>query len=85
MKVHEDDFNIAIVTMKISYIEVALNLNSKPKRRFPKQEAMMAVEIVYRHYWLSLAIVKGSFLLHLNFVKFTFCVACRTIDGIMVF
>jgi hypothetical protein len=85
VKVHEDDFSIAIVTMKISYIEVALNLNSKPKRRFPKQEAMMAVEIVYCHYWLSLAIVKGSFLLHLNFVKFTFCVACRTIDGIMVF
>jgi hypothetical protein len=71
VQVHED-FSIAIATMKISCIEIAQNLSSKPKRWFPKQEAMMALEIVYPHYWLSLAIVKGSFLLHLNVINFTF-------------
>jgi len=50
VKVHEDDFSIAIATMKISCIEVAQNLSSKPKRQFPKQEAMMALEILYPHY-----------------------------------
>jgi hypothetical protein len=50
VKVHEEDFSIAITTMKISCIEVAQNLSSKPKRQCPKQEAMMALEILYPHY-----------------------------------
>jgi hypothetical protein len=45
---------------------------------------MMALGIVYPQYWLNPLVVEGSFLLHLNVIKSIFCVACRTIDGIMV-
>ncbi len=41
----------------------------------------MAFGIVYPQYWL---IVERSFLLHLNVIKSTFCVARRIVDGIMV-
>jgi hypothetical protein len=42
---------------------------------------MMAFGIVYSQYWL---IVEWSFLLCLNVIKSTFCVARKTVDGIMI-
>jgi hypothetical protein len=44
----------------------------------------MALGIVYLQYWLNPLVVEGSFLLHLNVIRFTICVTCKTIDGIMV-
>jgi hypothetical protein len=44
----------------------------------------MAIGIVYPQYWLNPLVVEGSFFLHLNVIKFTFFVAHKTIDGIMV-
>jgi hypothetical protein len=45
---------------------------------------MMALEIVYPQYGLNPLAVEVSFLLHLNVIKYTLCVVCKTIDGIMV-
>ncbi len=36
--------------------------------------------IMYLQYWLNLAIVQGSFLLHLNVIKSNFCDVHRIVD-----
>jgi E3 ubiquitin-protein ligase DOA10 len=43
----------------------------------------MALGFVYLQYWLNLAIVKGSFFLHLSVIKSTFGIVHRIAKGIM--
>ncbi len=84
MKVHEEDFNKAIVVVKNYCIKITQTLIFELQWQFPNQKVTMALGIVYPQYWLNLIIVEGSFLLHLNVIKSTFCVARKTANGIMV-
>ncbi len=73
IKVNEIAFRQFVITMKkSSCVEAIQNLIFELQRQFLEHEIMMALGIVYPRYWLNLAIINGSFLLHLNVIKCTF-------------
>jgi len=82
MKIHEEDFSRAIVSVKNCWGSSNLNFwttTSVSRARSHDGSWNCVPPILAKSF-----VIKRSFLLHLNVIKFTFCVVCKIVDGIMV-